>query len=205
MMPRSRAVRGPVRVNARNPVWTERAQKAHAPVLLSLMGCLLTACIPPYSAPTPDMPHALLKFRRRYGGALGPAISESLSINDRPALAREGSAWDALVPSTDVVLAHPGRVTLGADAFFWHLDREPGYPMGYCGGPRFSASCYSPHRTVRVVDAACSRSLEVEVRAGEVYLIELDFVDASACRLVCYRQKALGPGRIQMLPCGQPP
>lgn len=178
-----------------------RSARTHALSLVVCLGLLLFGCVPVYAPPTSSVPHALLKMRRRYGSALGPALSESFSVDDRSALAREISGWDSLVPATEVLRVHPGRLTVGAEATFWHMERDPGYPMGYCGGPRLVASCYSPSRTIRVIDAACSRSIELEARAGEVYLLELDFVDASACRLVCYQQKSVGPGRIQMMPC----
>lgn len=162
---------------------------------------VIAACVPPYTPPTSNMPHAVVKFRRRYGAVFGTTLTETLSINDKPAFASEASAWDAHVPATSGVLVHPGSVTIGAEASFWHLSREPGYPMGYCGGWRAPVSCYSTSRSVPITDAVCSRSLDLEMRAGEVYLLELDFVDATTCRLVCYRQESRGSGRVRMFPC----
>lgn len=169
-----------------------------------VLSILLTSCVPSYAPPGPDAPHALLKLRRRYSVALGPTLRETFSVSGESAFSREVTGFRALSTTTDVILARPGKITLTASAEFYHMQREPGYPIGYCGGPRYAMGCYAPSRIIRVTDAFCSRSLELEVEEDEVYLFELAFVSEDVCRLVCYRQKPGDSGRFQMLPCVAP-
>lgn len=168
------------------------------------LSILLASCVPSYVPPGPDMPHALLKIRRRYGAPFGPTLRETFTVSGETAFSREVSGYRALSTMNNVVMARPGTITLTASAEFYHLQREPGYPIGYCGGPRYGMGCYAPSRIVRVTDAFCSRSLELKVEKDEIYLLELAFVSEDVCRLVCYRQKPLKDGRFQMLPCAAP-
>lgn len=189
---------------ATRPATSGQGKGLRARWAFAALGVLLASCVPSYVPPGPDAPHALLKLRRRYGAPFGPTLRETFTVNGETALSREVSGYRALSTLNGVVMARPGKITLTASAEFYHLQREPGYPIGYCGGPRYGMGCYAPSRIVRVTDAFCSRSLELEVERDEIYLFELAFVSEDVCRLVCYRQEPLEGGRFQMLPCVAP-
>ena len=205
-----------------------RSKPALLRLLLTGWCCLgLGACAHPYRAPLQTEPHALLKLRRIYHLDLKGSHSETVGLGSFELLSRSGTAFSGV--RTDAVRVHPGLAPLVLNASFSHSEgrmvRES-YTVSEpytttetysCGSFQSYRTCTrsvtryrsetrwrNVHRTVTVVDAACSATASHHFEAGKSYLLQFDFRAHGSCSVSCFQQSPDGEG-FQLTPCGALP
>ncbi len=148
-----------------------------------------TACRPPYEPPTPEMPNAIVKFRRTYRDTPGVRLTEALDIDRQSAFTASEPSDTGDTPRTDAVLVHPGDATFDVRATFTHtVSRRRSQPYS-CGTSQSPRTCYrTVTEQVTVIDGDCSETLRFMAEARATYLIELDYRDSNSCSVKCYVQ-----------------
>lgn len=153
------------------------------------------ACRPPYEPPTPEMPNAIVKFRRTYGDTPGVRLTEGLDIDRHSAFTASESSDTGDTPRTDAVLVHPGDATFDVRATFSHTVSRPRSQSYSCGTSQYPRTCYrTVTEQVTVIDGLCNETLRFTAEARATYLIELDYRDSNSCSVKCYVQTPDGAG-----------
>lgn len=197
----------------------------------SLLGCigllgLAAGCAPVvYVPPTAAQPHAVVKFRRVYQARPGPSLHEELRIDGHIAWQQGSDARPAPDIRHDALLVHPRPGEFVVESIFSHTetrteeesytdtesyDETESYPCGEdtCTRSVTHTRPVTKWRTVTkdidVVDAHCSRGMQLAPVKDGVYMIELEQQDSSSCHVACYEQHETGQGRFSNRPCPAP-
>lgn len=156
-----------------------------------------TSCVRKYEPPTPDQPHSILKFRRRYHEPVGTDLVEVLKVDGRRAYKEVTMSSRAHVPRTDAVLVEPVPAQVEMIATFTHTSTTTVQESYECGTTGASRTCYrSVQRTNTVTDGHCKKKLAVPFKEGSAYLLELDYQDSRHCVAHCYEQRPIGDGKF---------
>jgi len=161
-----------------------------------------TGCMQQYRAPGPDQPHATIEFRRNYAFQAGSVLDEQLVVNGTLTFEASDNSISAKKRRTDSVLVPPGQHELQVSLSFAHMVKQVVQELEDCGGYDPPETCHGPKsREDVVVDAACQQRLELDVRDGQLYVLQLDFQDAKNCSLECFVPTLAGNGTLQDVPC----
>jgi hypothetical protein len=167
---------------------------------------VIGACRPPYEPPTPEMPNAIVKFRRTYRDTPGVRLTEGLDVDRQSAFRVHEPADTGNTPRTDAVLVHPGDNTFEVSATFTHTVPRTRQQSYSCGTPQYPRTCSrTVTEQVTVVDGRCAEALRFTAEARATYLIELDYRDPNSCSVNCYVQTPDGAGGFANSRCRTQP
>jgi hypothetical protein len=192
-------------------------------LILTVLIGLTSACVPQYRPPTIEQPHAILKLRRIYAQSAGDLLSEHLLVEGSDAYRATVPAGRAKAPRTDSILVHPRAAHFLVTSQFFHEetraeDESKWVDVPYddvemydCGTEDNHQTCTrmvtksrselqheTVYRTVTVTDASCSREVVLGPAAGDVYLLQFDFLQSGVCRLSCFQQISERNGSFTM-------
>lgn len=160
-----------------------------------------TGCMQQYP-PTPDQPHATIEFRRSYAFHAGSFFYERLVVNGTLAFEASDNSISAEKHRTDSVLLRPGQHELEVSVSFAHKVKQVVQELVDCGSYDAPQECRGPKsREDVVVDATCQQRLGLDVQAGQLYVLQLDFQDAKHCSVQCFVQSLAGNGDLKGVPC----
>lgn len=164
---------------------------------LSCLGCMRD-----YVPPTPEQPHAIVKFRRSYENVHGTTLSEVMVLNDERAYQAVDSSDIASAPRTDAILVRPEPARLKLVSQFSHSQSYTATESYSCGTGTNNRTCTrTVTRTRTVVDGYCERELGVVFDQGQNYLLQLNYQDSRNCSALCLIQEPLGDGTFKNRPC----
>jgi hypothetical protein len=202
---------------------------------LTLLACLLGACMPPaYHPPTLAEPHATLKVRRTYDTLAGTHLRESLMVDEHVALRTNVASSEATAPRIDPILLHPTPATFVMSGSFFHMEMRTVQESYTVQEPHYSYESYdcssgygasAVHRTcsrnvtryesvtkyrmvtkpVEVFDAVCNTSSRFAPAVGRVYLLQFNFQENHVCSLSCFEQIPNSDGTFRNQPCPPAP
>ena len=160
----------------------------------------------PQQAPTPDQPHATIEFRRNYAFHVGSFLEERLVVNGTLTFEASDNSISAKKQRTDSVLVRPGQHELEASVRFAHMVKQVVQELYDCGAYDAPPQCRAPKSPEDVVvDATCQQRLGLDVQAGQLYVLQLDFQDAKNCSVHCFVQTLAGNGDLKNVPCSVVP
>lgn len=169
---------------------------------LVVLGLASFGCVKDYRHPTPDQPHAIVKFRRHYDQTPGTSLKEVLLINEQRAFRTSIRSNEAGVARTDAVLIHPGPAPVEMKAVFSHYESyttTESYSCGTTDSPRTCTRTVTRNRTV--MDGACKREHAFVFDPGKNYLLSLNYQDRRNCSTSCLIQTPIAAGKFKNEPC----
>jgi hypothetical protein len=197
----------------------------------SILGVLfvVSGCVSAYRPPTPDEPHAILKYRRYYEAQAGSHLDELLTVEGHRAYAHTRPAEEAEAPATDGLLVHPRPAELTAASTFFVYTTQNVQETYYVSVPYTTSESYNcgtgtsyrtctrtvtryrqePRtrwvtKTVKVPVEQCSDSVWFRPKIGATYLVELAYQGDMSCRLVCSEQVRHEDGSFTTEACEMP-
>jgi hypothetical protein len=167
---------------------------------------LATGCgYPPYEQPPPNVPHALAKVRIVNHSAPGPALNESLVLNERQVLV-PATGGNYLMPRTMAVRIRLEPATWTMRTSFFHTYTTTStQSYSYACGKSNCTGTRTVTNTHTVVDGACAAGLAFAPAERQMYLLQYDFYAHGVCSLQCFEQVPMPDGSFRLRPCSATP
>ncbi|MGC4092207.1 MAG: hypothetical protein QM756_30870 [Polyangiaceae bacterium] len=181
------------------------------------------ACLPAYTPPRTDQPHAVVHIERRYEKVAGVELLEAADVDEQTALRRSGDAARAKAPGTDSILVHPRGSRIVVSSRFFHIEPRLAYDayeeprtvyenQAYsCGAGQtctrpvarmvYDRTSRETWKQVEVSDGSCHAELSFEPKDRGVYTLEYTYRAPSVCSLTCSEEVAASTGRPARQPC----
>jgi hypothetical protein len=198
----------------------------HGVLIAALAPFALAGCVREYRPPTPDQPHATIKFRRVFEKSAGTALKERTTINGHVAQNEVASVDVASAPRASALLVYPLPTNLDVGGGFFHWETQmveetyyvdvpyttnESYSCGYGSNEtctrtvtqyRSEAHIRTVPQQVEVSDGWCSNSVRLAPKVGHLYLIDFTYRDKGICSATCLEQnEILSDGTFRSAPC----
>lgn len=170
------------------------------PLLLTLL-LATVGCVHPYEEPSPTDPHAVVKVRLVYHDWPGPQLRETVRLNE----------FDIMLPQDEnrrtSPVTHPVRIRPEvadwhiASAFYHTYTTTQLQTSTYSCGQTTCSRTTPVTVTHTVPDGSCEQRATFAPAAGEIYLLQYDFLAPEQCTLLCMRQVPLREGQFTNEPC----